>query len=86
MNFHPDVNMEMLVLMACIVENILTMSCVNRAPSRNAYSMQVTTLCLRFLIAEPKIDGVDNVMKLNLGTELRTKTGEFMVAVGTSSI
>ena len=78
--------MEMLVLMADIVENILKMKCVVRVPSRSAYSMQRTTLCLRFLIEEPQLDGVDNAMKYNLGANFRTQTGEFIFAVGTSSI
>ena len=85
MPFLPDVNMETLVLMADIVE-ILAMRCVIRVLSRSAYSMQRTDRCLRFLIAEPQRDGVDNAMKLTLGAKKTGRTGEFMFAVSISSI
>ena len=77
--------MEMLVIQAKDVETI-PIRFVSRVPSRSAYSMQRTTLCLRFLIEEPHLDGVDNAMKYNLGANFHTQTGEFIFAVGTSSI
>ena len=77
--------MEMLVIKAKDVETI-AISFVSRVASRGAYSMQRATLCLRFLIEEPQLDGVDNAMKYNLGANFRTQTGEFIFAVGTSSI
>ena len=86
MPFLPDVKMETLVLMEDCVAHILTMSCVDCVLSRSAYSMQRTTLCLRFLIAEPQLNGVDNAMKLNLGAKIPKMTGEFMFAVSTSTI
>ena len=64
MSFLPDVRMVRLVLVANIVEN-LAISFVVHVPSTSAFSMQKTALCLRFLIEEPQLHGVDNAVKLN---------------------